>query len=323
MGWRLVAVAAVASAARAVPEPAPRSIDALVDGLVLAQRYERCNRSASAFRHLQWLSRSQDVNGTHFKDVQGVKVFDAVVATPRVERRRAVYARNPKVSSEWFMHTDLQRLAHGGDGRATWAWSTFTNHDGEQASMNHHKFDAYELRCDAGDVPFTFVREPSETFLSGLKQAACTMTPEARAATPEPRGDWIDAAAAASDDGARLLELYLDDMDAGRSIHYKSEHTWPQVHKIDFLKRAGCPAFAFIGRMETFEESFSALFPRATLPLPRATHVAEDDACKRNLTASLGSLAHRPDLARRICRAVAVDYECLDYPLPPACRDPE
>ena len=124
LGCLVVFVTALARAAR---EPAPRSADALLDGLVRAQRYAACRKSPEAFRRLQWLSRSVDGNGTRLKDVQGAKVFAAFVATPRVEERRAVYARNPKVVSEWFMHLDLHGLAHGGPGRAEWAWSAFTN----------------------------------------------------------------------------------------------------------------------------------------------------------------------------------------------------
>ncbi|KAH8056332.1 voltage-gated chloride channel [Aureococcus anophagefferens] len=319
MASRLGCLVVNIALARSAREPAPRSADALLDGLVRAQRYAACRKSPEAFRRLQWLSRSVDGNGTRLKDVQGAKVFAAFVATPRVEERRAVYARNPKVVSEWFMHLDLHGLAHGGPGRVEWAWSAFTNHEGEPTSMPR-KFDANRLRCAPGDVAFTFVREPSRTFLSGLAQAACTLRRGDREAAPEPRGTWLDAAYPPFGDGARLVEAYLDDMDAGRSIHPKSEHTWPQAHKVDFVRRAGCGDFAFIGTMETLEASFVALFPRATLPLPPATHTAGEDECKRNLTASIGGLAARPDLQRRVCAAVAVDYDCFDYELPPACR---
>ena len=114
LGLRLGCLVVVAALGGTAREPAPRSADALLDGLVRAQRYAACRKSPEAFRRLQWLSRSVDGNGTRLKDVQGAKVFAAFVATPRVEERRAVYARNPKVVSEWFMHLDLHGLAHGG-----------------------------------------------------------------------------------------------------------------------------------------------------------------------------------------------------------------
>ncbi|KAH8067373.1 hypothetical protein JL720_12410 [Aureococcus anophagefferens] len=112
------------------------------------------------------------------------------------------------------------------------------------------KFDANRLRCAPGDVAFTFVARAVAGVPQRLAQAACTLRRGDREAAPEPRGTWLDAAYPPFGDGARLVEAYLDDMDAGRSIHPKSEHTWPQAHKVDFVRRAGCGDFAFIGTME-------------------------------------------------------------------------
>ena len=94
---RLGCLVVVAALARAAREPTPTSADALLDGLVRAQRYAACRKSPEAFRRLQWLSRSVDGNGTRLKDVQGAKVFAAFVATPRVEERRAVSICSRKI----------------------------------------------------------------------------------------------------------------------------------------------------------------------------------------------------------------------------------
>ena len=159
-------------------------------------------------------------------------------------------------------------------------------------------------------MPFTFVRDPIETFVAGWLEVMCRKGKYSAAERPGASLGWMERVPNASAAGA--FAQFLRDVAARWYLGHEAEHIWPQAHKVDALPD-GC-TYEFIGKTATMDTLLRTLIPGAHLP-PKE-HGAEESRCKAAL---METFAYGDAETRALCEFLRVDYTCFDFELPAAC----
>lgn len=279
----------------------------LLDGISMAARFngESCMRSRNSSNFTFWESLVRDENSHFYQQLismHSARALSHFNITGKGVARNAVYVKNQKVAS-----TTLSSAAREySDSRVVRMGVSQLRQDESQFKPSA-KFKV-PAACNTFAVYFTFVRDPIDAFVSGFKEAYCRFGLNAWPGAPD------------TNDGSVIFQSFLQyllkNRHGGSFLSGQSFHFWPQAYKIDALPK-GCE-LSFIGRLSTFAQSLSALFPRGKIPDKRE-HLRYGETTARCKRLTFGDMKLGQNELRALCQLLAVDYECFAFALPPVC----